>query len=88
LEQALPAAEASADDTTFSALMDFLGSATNTAARAADQMLAQLLRSRELPGDISLEHAIGLITRGKSSSVRLCGLKVMFSVSGSSLCCQ
>lgn len=86
---ALPAAEASAEDTTFSALMDFLGSATNTAARlAADQMLAQLLRSGELAGDISLERAIGLITRGKSTSVRLCGLKVMFSVSGSSVCCQ
>jgi hypothetical protein len=49
-------------------------------------MLAQLLRSGELPGEVSLERAIGLITRGKSTSVRLCGLKVMVSVSGSEFC--
>jgi hypothetical protein len=43
LELALLAAEASADTTTFSALMDFLGGATIEAAQlAADQMLVQL----------------------------------------------
>ncbi|GAQ79873.1 hypothetical protein KFL_000400160 [Klebsormidium nitens] len=78
LDLALPSDETSAGDATSAALMDLFNTATNKAARlAAEEALAQLSMSEDLPADISLERAILLVVKGKSAATKRMGLTVV-----------
>jgi hypothetical protein len=74
--------ELEGDAGTSKALKDFFNTATNEAARsAAEEALAQLSVSGDLPSDISLERAIQLVVKGKKTSIRRMGLTVVVAVS-------